>query len=328
MNKITRENYEEFILDYADNLLPAGLNKEMESFLNLHPDIASEVLTFRNLKMTPDPTVKFLDKESLLQPVAPKSRQLYPRLLKVAAVGILLAGMGVYLCFDEKSDSREEYSQVNDNTTEIYSEEVGDQEETEKPEVKTSEEVAVKDEARNKLQKQSAIAKVTPESVKPSVRQQSDVKRTQTQKQLKTDNLTSDAKVNGPVYQPSRVSRTQDHAQVSRISPVQASKSDETEGFETVKGLETEVNSSLATVESLAAVESLPLSQELKSVSPQSLDAKSLKFNDNRESKNKILNSIIKGTRLSQIALDDISESLIPSFAFSEVQFVPTYLKK
>jgi hypothetical protein len=41
--KITRDNYEEFLVDYWDNTLPELTRTALESFLNENPDIQTEM---------------------------------------------------------------------------------------------------------------------------------------------------------------------------------------------------------------------------------------------------------------------------------------------
>jgi len=64
--KITRENYEIFLIDYLDENLDAESNLELESFLEENPDIKEEMDGLQSycLKQT---TVSFPNKEDLLQ---------------------------------------------------------------------------------------------------------------------------------------------------------------------------------------------------------------------------------------------------------------------
>ncbi len=55
--KITRDNYEEFAIDYIEGNLPADLKKEFENFLSENPDIFDELVDIQNIKL-PKPEIK------------------------------------------------------------------------------------------------------------------------------------------------------------------------------------------------------------------------------------------------------------------------------
>ena len=66
---INRHNYEEFFLLYADNELPADQRSEVEDFVRQNPDLKEELHILLELRLEPDPTLHFDNKESLLQPI-------------------------------------------------------------------------------------------------------------------------------------------------------------------------------------------------------------------------------------------------------------------
>jgi hypothetical protein len=66
---INRHNYEEFFLLYADNELPADQRSEVEDFVQQNPDLKEELHILLELRLEPDTTLRFDNKESLLQPI-------------------------------------------------------------------------------------------------------------------------------------------------------------------------------------------------------------------------------------------------------------------
>lgn len=67
---INRNNYEEFFLLYADNELPADQRRAVEDFVEQNPDLKEELNLLNELRLEPDTTIFFDNKESLLQPVS------------------------------------------------------------------------------------------------------------------------------------------------------------------------------------------------------------------------------------------------------------------
>jgi anti-sigma factor RsiW len=67
---INRHNYEEFFLLYADNELPADQRRAVEDFVKQNPDLKEELDLLKDLRLEPDTTIFFDNKESLLQPVS------------------------------------------------------------------------------------------------------------------------------------------------------------------------------------------------------------------------------------------------------------------
>jgi len=57
MDKITRHNYEAFLLDYLDGNLDEQRRLELEEFFALNPDLADEMDDFHELKLNPDENV-------------------------------------------------------------------------------------------------------------------------------------------------------------------------------------------------------------------------------------------------------------------------------
>ncbi len=64
---ITRNNYEEFFMLYADNELSAADRKEVEAFIAANPGMQAELDLFQQFKCSPDDSVTYSDKEALMK---------------------------------------------------------------------------------------------------------------------------------------------------------------------------------------------------------------------------------------------------------------------
>lgn len=89
--KVTKQNYEEYALDYIEGTLSRERQRAFERFLDENPEIAAEVRALREELpvLVPDLSVRFEDKSSLKRRSA--IRPLYLRIASAAAV--LLAGV-------------------------------------------------------------------------------------------------------------------------------------------------------------------------------------------------------------------------------------------
>ena len=55
--KIDRFNYEEFFLLYVDNELSAAERKQVEAFVEQHPDLEEELMMLKQSQLKPDTSV-------------------------------------------------------------------------------------------------------------------------------------------------------------------------------------------------------------------------------------------------------------------------------
>ncbi len=95
---VTWDNYEEYIIMHADGELSPEEETALQAFIALHPELKSELDAYSAVKLTPDTTVVFANKESLLKN-APAGRIIaFPQWRKysVAAGVALLLGLSVY----------------------------------------------------------------------------------------------------------------------------------------------------------------------------------------------------------------------------------------
>lgn len=67
MMKIDRHNYEEFFILYMDNELSSEDRREVEAFVQLHPDLKDELDLLQQFKVSPDTNVVFAGKEELMK---------------------------------------------------------------------------------------------------------------------------------------------------------------------------------------------------------------------------------------------------------------------
>lgn len=111
------ENYEEYVIDFIENSLTTELNDAMVSFLNLHPNIAEEVMSFRNIQMIPDQSVIYPEVESLMK--KPRSTFFFLKRFLVAATVLALIGVGLYTISNTSNDIVTDEILVEDESTTI-----------------------------------------------------------------------------------------------------------------------------------------------------------------------------------------------------------------
>ncbi len=68
--KINKLNYEVYAIDYIDGTLPQDLEAEMETFLNMHPNIAKDIAMMGEMQLVPDTSIKFTAKNDLKKPMS------------------------------------------------------------------------------------------------------------------------------------------------------------------------------------------------------------------------------------------------------------------
>ena len=95
---ITTDNYEGYLMRYADGELDDNEVAMVEAFLDAHPDLREELdaITDPSLKITP-PLVTMPSKEKMLQPVAAASNSSRYIWYSIAAALALLLAFGIVL---------------------------------------------------------------------------------------------------------------------------------------------------------------------------------------------------------------------------------------
>jgi hypothetical protein len=63
---INRHNYEEYFILYMDNELRSDERRQVEDFIQKHPDLKEELEILLQYKMVPDPSIVFYSKEELM----------------------------------------------------------------------------------------------------------------------------------------------------------------------------------------------------------------------------------------------------------------------
>jgi len=98
MNMVTLENYEAYIISYVDGELNAAELQELEAFMNLHPELRSEMTAYENTRLLPDNSVVYTNKETLLKQAPKRSISLSRWRSYGAAAGIIaLIGTAILL---------------------------------------------------------------------------------------------------------------------------------------------------------------------------------------------------------------------------------------
>ncbi len=331
MNQITRNNYEEYILEYADNALSVDLMQEMESFLNLHPDIAAEVLSFRNIKLTPDPATAFEGKEDLLRPTESKTSSLSSSLLKVVAVGVILSGIGLFIYLSETTDVINSHSRVNvkqsatqreveshrgqvDHTTKIKGDQLDNH-------TISPQDLRIASNTSTDTQSETQVDPSSHDDLHIQTVEAPQMTQGKQAQQVTQPILT------GPIYQPSAPHQRQGVSVQSQDEGDRSTGPQPNVSPQVFASEGSSIRTQEQQIQQLATIESLPLTDQLSSLMIQSDE---ITIPDLIASKRggSILKSIIKSTGLSREIIVDISESLRPSFALAEVQLVPTYLKE
>lgn len=94
---VTRENYEEYLILYADGELDAAAERQLMSFLNKHPDLKEELAMYESVRLEPDTTIVYASKEALLKQPAAKKITLGNWWAYGAAAGVaLIIGISLF----------------------------------------------------------------------------------------------------------------------------------------------------------------------------------------------------------------------------------------
>jgi hypothetical protein len=101
--KITKQNYEEYALDYIEGTLSAEDRQAFARFLDSHPDIAADIKGLQEEMpvLIPDLSVTYTDK-----PALKRKASLRPIFLRIGAVAaVLLAGVFIFTRLGQDADT-------------------------------------------------------------------------------------------------------------------------------------------------------------------------------------------------------------------------------
>lgn len=76
---ITLENYEEYMMMHADGELQPHEEVALQAFLNNNPSLKAEMALYESARLTPDHSLVYAQKESLMKPLAEKKVIALPR---------------------------------------------------------------------------------------------------------------------------------------------------------------------------------------------------------------------------------------------------------
>src|SRR6056297_2487994 len=65
MTKITRHNYEAYFIDYMEGTLSPSQKDKFIAFLESNPDLKEELQSWEEVKINPDKTIQFSEKNTL-----------------------------------------------------------------------------------------------------------------------------------------------------------------------------------------------------------------------------------------------------------------------
>ena len=74
--KLTRNNYEEYFILYLDNELNSEERRQVEAFVQLHPDLKEELDQLLPYKLMPDTNITYPRKEELLKTAKPARQEI------------------------------------------------------------------------------------------------------------------------------------------------------------------------------------------------------------------------------------------------------------
>ncbi len=114
---ITIDNYEEYLVMHADGELQPHEEEALRVFLNDHPHLQNELLVYQQVRMVPDETIIYTQKESLIQPEPKRGIIFTPnwRTLSIAAgiAAVILITVAVL----RNGNDADKPVVVNNNTT-------------------------------------------------------------------------------------------------------------------------------------------------------------------------------------------------------------------
>ncbi len=96
--QLSRDHYEEAFFDYTEGNLSPASRREVERFVQQHPDLEAELLAYADTVLQPDPDIVYARKDLLYKKEQSRSIWLYGRIgMYVAAASMLLFAAFTFL---------------------------------------------------------------------------------------------------------------------------------------------------------------------------------------------------------------------------------------
>ncbi|PQJ10694.1 hypothetical protein CJD36_012030 [Flavipsychrobacter stenotrophus] len=114
---ITLENYEEYMMMHADGELQPHEEVALQAFLNDNPTLKAEMALYETVRLTPDHSLVYKQKESLMKPLAEKKVIALPRFRTYAvAAGVAALIVCTVFALRQGNSSNQDLPPVATNT--------------------------------------------------------------------------------------------------------------------------------------------------------------------------------------------------------------------
>ena len=114
---ITLDNYEEYMMMHADGELQPHEEVALQAFLNDNPTLKAEMALYETVRLTPDHSLVYTQKESLMKPLAEKKVIAMPRFRTYAvAAGVAALIVCTVFALRQGNSSNQDLPPVATNT--------------------------------------------------------------------------------------------------------------------------------------------------------------------------------------------------------------------